>query len=129
MSKLDADLCTNTFSQLLAMELIGSEQLDAYVLSITKSYCEKKRLLVEGLRESNLTEVEWTNPEGGMFRWPRLTRKESTQKGSVNVPSRAGSLTCQERFATRERGRQMEDRERRCGSTLLPPWLKTWRSE
>ncbi|MDG6991134.1 MAG: hypothetical protein JRM99_06900 [Nitrososphaerota archaeon] len=53
MSKLDADLCTSTFSQFLAMELIGSERPDAHVQSITKSYSEKKRLLVEGLRESN----------------------------------------------------------------------------
>lgn len=81
MSKLDADLCTSTFSQFLAMELIGSERPDAHVQSITKSYSEKKRLLVEGLRESNLPQVEWTNPEGGMFRWLRINSQRVDTEG------------------------------------------------
>jgi len=74
MAKQPADLCTNTFGQMILAEYIKRGQLDKQIGVIRKAYEEKLHVILDAF-EKYMPKIEglsWTKPDGGLFLWVRL---------------------------------------------------------
>lgn len=74
MGKQPADLCTNTFGQIVLAEYMSRGLLDEQIVEIRKAY-HKKRDVILAAFEAHMPKIEglsWTKPEGGLFLWVRL---------------------------------------------------------
>lgn len=77
--KQGVDLCTNVFSQYLAMEYLKRGVIDQQVPKIVDLYRKKRDLMLESLEKYMPDGTEWTRPEGGMFLWVTLDKKIDTE--------------------------------------------------
>lgn len=74
MAKQPADLCTNTFGQMILAEYMKRGLLDKQIEVIKKAYKKKRQIILDAF-EKNMPKIEglsWTMPEGGLFLWVRL---------------------------------------------------------
>jgi 2-aminoadipate transaminase len=69
MTKQGADLHTATFNQLVAYEVGRHGFIDEHVKTIRSVYKERRDVMLETMAETFPSEVGWTHPKGGMFRW------------------------------------------------------------
>ncbi|MGC8564893.1 MAG: PLP-dependent aminotransferase family protein [Thermoplasmata archaeon] len=77
--KQGVDLCTNVFSQYLAMEYLKRGVIDQQVPKIVDLYRKKRDLMLESLEKYMPDGTEWTKPEGGMFLWVTLDKRIDTE--------------------------------------------------
>ncbi|MGC8691799.1 MAG: PLP-dependent aminotransferase family protein [Thermoplasmata archaeon] len=78
--KQGVDLCTNVFSQYIALEYLRSGMIDKQIPKIVELYRKKRDLMLKSLEESMPEGVTWTRPNGGMFLWVTIDWGLDTEK-------------------------------------------------
>jgi 2-aminoadipate transaminase len=78
--KQGVDLCTNVFSQYLALEYLNRGIIDQQVPKIIDLYRKKRDLMLESLEKYMPQGTEWTKPEGGMFLWVTFNKNIDARK-------------------------------------------------
>ncbi len=68
-AKQGADLHTATFNQLVAYEVSRGGFLDHHVKEIRRVYKERRDVMLAAMDRYFPPEVDWTQPEGGLFLW------------------------------------------------------------
>lgn len=68
-AKQGTDLHTATFNQMVAYEVSRGGFLDQHIKRIRDVYRERRDMMLEAMDRSFPAEVDWTQPEGGLFLW------------------------------------------------------------
>jgi len=68
-AKQGTDLHTATFNQLVAYEVSRGGFLDQHVKLIRRVYKERRDVMLAAMDRYFPSEVDWTQPEGGLFLW------------------------------------------------------------
>jgi 2-aminoadipate transaminase len=71
-AKQGADLHTSTFNQIVAHEVSRDGFLDQHIKYIRKIYRERRDAMLAAMDRFFPPEVDWTQPEGGLFLWGTL---------------------------------------------------------
>jgi len=71
-AKQGADLHTATFNQVLAHEVSRQGFLDEHIKLIRRVYKERRDVMLAAMDRFFPPEVDWTQPEGGLFLWGTL---------------------------------------------------------
>ena len=71
-AKQGTDLHTSTLNQMIAYEVSREGFLDRHIPVIQKVYGERRNVMLGALDSYFPAEVDWTNPEGGLFVWGKL---------------------------------------------------------
>jgi 2-aminoadipate transaminase len=77
VAKQSMDLCSPSYTQLVAAEYLKRGLLPKQVENICITYGRKLEAMLEALRRYMPKGVEWSTPEGGLFLWVKLPRKMS----------------------------------------------------
>ncbi len=80
VAKQGMDLCSPTFTQLIAAEYLRRGLLGVQVERIRKLYARKRDAMLEALERYMPKGVEWTEPDGGLFLWVKLPKRMSTNE-------------------------------------------------
>lgn len=72
LAKQSADLCTSTFTQMVAHNYFTSEDWRGQVKQLAEIYRERRDAMLGALREHVSGIAEWTHPQGGLFVWATL---------------------------------------------------------
>ncbi|MGC8992321.1 MAG: PLP-dependent aminotransferase family protein [Thermoplasmata archaeon] len=78
--KQGVDLCTNVFSQYIALEYLKNGMIDKQIPKIVELYRKKRDLMLKSLEENMPEGVTWTRPDGGMFLWVTVDYDIDTEK-------------------------------------------------
>ncbi|MDO9402610.1 MAG: PLP-dependent aminotransferase family protein [Polaromonas sp.] len=73
MCKQFSDAHTSTFAQATAAQYLKAGRMPATLANVRKVYGERAQAMGEALRRELGDAVEFTQPEGGLFFWSRLT--------------------------------------------------------
>ena len=79
-AKQGADLHTNTFSQMVAYEVIRDGFLEEHVREIRDVYRQRRDAMLAAMEEYFPEEVSWTRPQGGLFLWVKLPEAVDSQE-------------------------------------------------
>jgi len=79
-AKQGADLHTNTFSQMVAYEVIRDGFLEEHVRRIRDVYRQRRDAMLAAMEEYFPEEVSWTRPQGGLFLWVKLPEAVDSQE-------------------------------------------------
>lgn len=71
-SKQGTDLHTATFTQVVAHEVSKGGFLDEHIKTIRRVYSERRNVMLATMDRTFPPEVDWTQPEGGLFLWGTL---------------------------------------------------------
>lgn len=71
-AKQGSDLHTNTFSQMVAHEVVADGFLDEHVTEIRDTYRKRRDAMLAAMEQHLPAGVTWTRPQGGLFLWVRL---------------------------------------------------------
>jgi 2-aminoadipate transaminase len=77
VAKQSMDLCSPTYTQLIAAEYLRRGLLPRQIENIRKVYGRKLEAMLKALEKYMPKEVEWSKPEGGLFLWVKLPKKMS----------------------------------------------------
>lgn len=77
--KQGVDLCTNVFSQYIAIEYLKRGVIDKQIPKIVELYRRKRDVMLESLERYMPDGTEWTKPNGGMFLWVTLDKRINTE--------------------------------------------------
>lgn len=80
VAKQSMDLCSPTYTQLMAVEYMKQGLLPKQIERIRKVYGRKLAVMLEALRKYMPKGVEWSKPEGGLFLWMKLPKKMSANE-------------------------------------------------
>jgi 2-aminoadipate transaminase len=72
VAKQSLDLCTNVFSQAIIADFLNQNLMDPHKENIKKLYKHKRDLMMDSMQKYLPEQVEWTQPEGGLFLWVTL---------------------------------------------------------
>jgi len=75
MCKQFSDAHTSTFAQATAAEYLKSGRMPARLEEVRKVYAQRAKTMGQALRRELGDAIEFTQPEGGLFFWARLTGK------------------------------------------------------
>lgn len=97
LAKQASDLCTGMFTQRLLHEWLTGIDLDARIRFLGGVYQRQRDAMIRAIRRHFPKEVQFTEPDGGMFIWVTLPRHLSTQtlldrsapRGVVFAPGRS----------------------------------------
>ncbi len=80
MAKQAVDLCTPPFTQAITHSMLVNGALEIGLEKTISLYSNRKDLMLERLKIefSDMPEVKWTKPEGGLFLWLTLPEGMST---------------------------------------------------
>ena len=73
------DLCTNTFTQFIAMEFMRRGSLDLHIMKICEMYKPKRDIMMKSMKEYFPEGYTCYKPEGGMFAWVTLPEGIDTE--------------------------------------------------
>jgi DNA-binding transcriptional MocR family regulator len=73
MCKQFSDAHTSTFAQATAAEYLKSGRMPARLKEVRKVYAQRAQAMGQALRRELGDAIEFTQPEGGLFFWARLT--------------------------------------------------------
>ena len=73
MCKQFSDAHTSTFAQSTAAQYLKADRMPATLDNVRRVYAERARAMGEALQRELGDAVEFTQPEGGLFFWARLT--------------------------------------------------------
>ena len=79
-AKQGADLHTNTFSQMVAYEVIRDGFLEEHVREIRDVYRQRRDAMLAAMDEYFPEKVSWTRPQGGLFLWVKLPEAVDSQE-------------------------------------------------
>ena len=74
VAKQAADLHTNYFSQRVLFDYLCNNDIDIHIATILSVYRNQREAMVNAIKKYFPEEVEFTEPEGGMFLWVKLPR-------------------------------------------------------
>jgi 2-aminoadipate transaminase len=74
-AKQGADLHTATFNQLVAYEISHGGFLDRHIHHIREVYRERRDVMLAAMDRHFPAEVDWTQPQGGLFLWGILPER------------------------------------------------------
>lgn len=74
VAKQAADLHTNYFSQRVLYDYLCNNDIDKHIATILDVYRKQREAMVNAIKKYFPKEVEFTEPEGGMFLWVKLPR-------------------------------------------------------
>ncbi|MBW3584089.1 MAG: aminotransferase class I/II-fold pyridoxal phosphate-dependent enzyme, partial [Euryarchaeota archaeon] len=98
ISKQATDLCTNSFNQFIAADMMANDIVERHLPNIIELYRGKRDIFLKAMEETFPREhVRWTRSEGGLFTWAELPRhvntkemlKEAVEKKVAYVPGEA----------------------------------------
>jgi DNA-binding transcriptional MocR family regulator len=69
LAKQSADLCSSTFTQMVAHSYFAAEDWRGQVYQLKEIYRERRDAMLGALHEHLSGIAEWTHPEGGLFVW------------------------------------------------------------
>ncbi|WP_406657226.1 PLP-dependent aminotransferase family protein [Methanolobus sp. ZRKC2] len=72
VAKQAADLHSNYLSQRIIYQYLQDNDIDEHILNIKDAYGKRRDLMVKMMDEHFPDEIEYTQPEGGMFIWVTL---------------------------------------------------------
>ena len=75
MCKQFSDAHTSTFAQATATQYLKAGRMPATLANVRKVYAERARTMGDALTKDLGDAVEFTQPQGGLFFWARLTGK------------------------------------------------------
>ena len=73
-AKQGADLHTSSFNQMVAHEVSRGDFLDEHIKLIRETYRERRDVMLAAMDRFFPPEVDWTQPEGGLFLWGTLPK-------------------------------------------------------
>jgi len=73
MCKQFSDAHTSTFAQATAAQYLKAGRMPATLANVRKVYGERARVMGESLKRELGDAIEFTQPQGGLFFWARLT--------------------------------------------------------
>ncbi len=89
MCKQFSDAHTSTFAQATAAQYLKAGRMPATLTNVRKVYAERARAMGEALTKELGDAVEFTQPQGGLFFWARLTGKGGRVKDASEFAKRA----------------------------------------
>ncbi len=78
IAKQSMDLCTPTFTQLIAYYYIKNGYMEKHIPKIIDMYRRKRDIMLDALEEHFTEGCKWTKPRGGMFLWAELPEHINT---------------------------------------------------
>lgn len=75
VAKQSMDLCSPTYTQLMAAEYLKRGLLPGQVKNICRVYGRKLDIMLDALQRYMPKGVQWSKPEGGLFLWVKLPKK------------------------------------------------------
>jgi 2-aminoadipate transaminase len=79
-AKQGMDLCSPSFTQAIAAEMLRRNVLSARLPRITATYRRKRDAMLRALQREMPPGVTWTRPQGGLFLWVRLPEGMDTEQ-------------------------------------------------
>jgi DNA-binding transcriptional MocR family regulator len=89
MCKQFSDAHTSTFAQATAAEYLKAGRMPAALAQVRKVYAERALAMGQALRRELGDAIEFTQPEGGLFFWARLTGAGGKLKDAGELARRA----------------------------------------
>jgi DNA-binding transcriptional MocR family regulator len=89
MCKQFSDAHTSTFAQATAAEYLKSGRMPARLEEARKVYAQRAQAMGQALRRELGDAIEFTQPEGGLFFWARLTGKGGKLQDAGELARRA----------------------------------------
>jgi DNA-binding transcriptional MocR family regulator len=89
MCKQFSDAHTSTFSQATAAQYLKAGRMPATLANVRKVYAERARAMGESLKRELGDAIEFTQPQGGLFFWARLTGAGGKVKDATEFAKRA----------------------------------------
>jgi 2-aminoadipate transaminase len=89
MCKQFSDAHTSTFAQATAAQYLKSGRMPATLKNVRQKYGERARTMAESLRSELGDAIEFTEPQGGLFFWARLTGNGGKIKDAGEFAKRA----------------------------------------
>ena len=89
MCKQFSDAHTSTFAQATAAQYLKSGRMPATLRNVRKTYAERARTMGESLKRELGDAIEFTQPQGGLFFWARLTGAGGKVKDAGELAKRA----------------------------------------
>ena len=89
MCKQFSDAHTSTFAQATAAQYLKLGRLPAQLAVVRKVYAERAAAMADALRRELGDAIEFTQPEGGLFFWARLTGSGGRTKDASEFAKRA----------------------------------------
>jgi len=91
LAKQPVDLCSPAFTQFIALEFIKRGYMEDYLREVRKVYKKKRNTMLIALEKYFPKEIQWTEPDGGLFIWVTLPKyinadnlaKEAIEKEKV----------------------------------------------
>jgi 2-aminoadipate transaminase len=80
-AKQGCDLHTSTFTQYIAYEIANTPWMKTHILTIRKTYKERRDIMLQSLEQYMPEGVQWTHPKGGLFLW--VTLPEGIDAGEI----------------------------------------------
>lgn len=72
IAKQSVDLCTPTFTQLIAYHFMKNGFMEKHIPRIVEMYKRKRDIMLDSLEVYFPEGCKWTHPQGGMFLWATL---------------------------------------------------------
>jgi 2-aminoadipate transaminase len=89
MCKQFSDAHTSTFAQATAAQYLKAGRMPATLANVRKVYGERARVMGESLKRELGDAIEFTQPQGGLFFWARLTGAGGKIKNANDFAKRA----------------------------------------
>ncbi len=89
MCKQFSDAHTSTFAQATAAEYLKSGRMPATLQDVRKVYAQRAHAMGQALRRELGDAIEFTQPQGGLFFWARLTGAGGKLKDAGELARRA----------------------------------------
>ena len=80
IAKQASDLHTNQFAQCVLIEYLAMGTFDAHVEKIRRVYGRQREIMISSIKKHFPPQVQFTQPEGGMFLWITLPGELSSMK-------------------------------------------------
>ena len=84
-----SDAYTSTFAQATAARSLQAGRMPATLANVRKVYAERARTMGESLKRELGDAIEFTQPQGGLFFWARLTGAGGKIKDAGEFAKRA----------------------------------------
>src|SRR5205085_2754217 len=89
MCKQFSDAHTSTFAQATAAQYLKSGRMPETLRNVRQKYGERARTMAEALKRELGNAIEFTEPQGGLFFWARLTGAGGKVKDAAEFAKRA----------------------------------------
>ncbi len=89
MCKQFSDAHTSNLSQAIAADYLAQNRMDAALAVVRQTYAERAQTMADCLRKELGDAISFTQPQGGMFFWMRLTGAGGKEQDAAEFAKRA----------------------------------------